>query len=89
MGRSKVATSPCAGFSDAIRSTLVDSTRCRRPHSFISARPNNLSWRRLPILEERGACCVNLFYRSSSSLAPSLKHFTAEGAEELRDRKIE
>jgi hypothetical protein len=28
-----------------------------------------------------GACCVNLFYCSASSLAPSLKHFTAEGAE--------
>jgi hypothetical protein len=35
------------------------------------------------------ACCVNFFYYSSPSSNPGFKHFTAEGAEELRDRKIE
>jgi hypothetical protein len=34
MGRSKVVTSPYAGSSDAIRSTLVDSIQCRRLHAF-------------------------------------------------------
>jgi len=32
---------------------------------------------------------MNLFYCSSSNSNRSFKHFTAEGAEELRDREIE
>ena len=66
MGCSKVATSPCAGFSGAIRSILVDSTRCRRPHSFISDWSNNLKletsthFRRARSPNNRVLCCFGV-----------------------------